>query len=164
MPDEMKVVPLYPPADPKESNPVAIPAESEARHKIALRWSEKLVKQFTPVSDYFLANYHRLKNDRGTETPLRSTEAMLIIQIMRYKWDARAPYPTLGKLAKQMGISTRSVRANLKSLEDLGFIRRERNMYGGPNHYHFDGLIQALEKMLAADEAEADRAEMEGGQ
>ncbi|MGA7124403.1 MAG: hypothetical protein WBY94_30150 [Polyangiaceae bacterium] len=35
---------------------------------------------------------------------INSTEAMLVIQLHDFKWDARAPYPTVRTLAERMGL------------------------------------------------------------
>lgn len=120
------------------------------KQSIEARWTKALARQFCPVSSYFLANYHRLRphpNARG----LTSTEAMLIIQLIDHKWDDRAPYPTLRTLASRMGLSVRGVRNALQSLSELGYVRRELSMTGGPTRYHLDGLNKALEALMADD-------------
>lgn len=81
---------------------------------------------------------------------MNSTEAMLIIQLLDYKWDSRAPYPTVKTIAQRMGLSQRMVRSALKSLEDGGYIHRDPMSSGGPNRYYFEGLFTALEQFIAS--------------
>ena len=126
--------------------------EDKPNYSVQARWTERLGKRFCPVSSVFLANYHRLRpheNARG----LNSTEAMLVIQILDHKWTTKAPWPSVPTLAKRLGISTRAVRAALKSLEDGGWLRREYRNHG-TNLFHFDGLFAALEALMDADNAQ----------
>lgn len=124
--------------------------------KIESRWTPQLAKRFCPVSSFFLSNYHRLKPHEAARG-LNSTEALLIIHLMDYKWDDRAPFPTLTTISKRMGLTVRAVRSAVKNLEDLGYLKRERSRSGGPNRYHLQGLFKALEELQSRD-AEASRA------
>jgi DNA-binding MarR family transcriptional regulator len=125
------------------------------------RWTLRLSSQFCPVSSYFLHNYYRLRPHEGAQG-LTSTEAMTLIQIIDHKWDRRAPWPTLGTLAKRLGSTERTVRATIKRLEALGYIQREYAPHGGPNRYHLDGLFKALEQMMDADLAAQDAQAAQG--
>lgn len=121
------------------------------------RWTERLGRYFTPVSDYFLENYHRLRphpNARG----LNSAEAMLIIQLMSFKRDHRAPFPSHKTLAERMGMSERMVRQHARALVDQGYLQCERKTAGGVNRYHLEPLFAALEKLMDED---ASRPEQE---
>jgi hypothetical protein len=130
-------------------NPILSKPQSHAS-KVALRWSGPLSAQFCPVSSYFLANYHRLASQPG-ERGLNSTEAMLIIQLMDFKWDERLPFPSLGTIADRMAITRRHVRDTLKSLEGRGYVKRIANTNGGTNKYDFAGLIGKLETLMQAE-------------
>ena len=113
---------------------------------IAARWTPHLATMgWTPVSNYFLANYHRLK--------ISSIEAMVVIHLISYKWSAAAPYPSLAKIAKKMGLTTTSVRSHVRNLEKRRLVVRESKS-GSTNRFHFDGLFEQLESLLRADERE----------
>lgn len=131
-------------------------------NKLNARWGARLAKPFSPVSRYFLHNYWRLAPHSGARG-LNSTEAMLIIQILDHKWDERAPFPTLATLGQRMGLSPRALRSTVKRLEELKYITREPSPYGGPNKYHFDGLIKALHELMDKDVEEQDVKEVAGG-
>lgn len=103
-------------------------------------------------------SYHRLRPHEGARW-LNSTEAMVLIHILDHKWDGRAPFPPLTKLAPRMGLSVRAVRAAVKRLEDLGYMRREPSPFGGPNRYHFDGLLAALHRLQDEDAAKKEAKE-----
>lgn len=137
--------------EPAASESEAAPeGERKRRHGAQERWTEQLGRYFTPVSDYFLANYHRLRphpNARG----LNSAEAMLIIQLMSFKRDRRAPFPSHKTLAERMGMSERMVRQHVRALVTQGYLQCERKTAGGVNRYHLEPLFAALEKMMAED-------------
>jgi len=117
---------------------------------IEQRWTKKLAKPFCAISSYFLEHYAELTPHPGAKG-LTSTEAMLIVQLMDFKWDERAPYPTVKTLATRLGISTRQTRATVQRLESLGYLRRDPFLNGGPNRYYLDGLFRALENMKDAE-------------
>src|SRR5690349_17521061 len=99
---------------PQKSDP-----EHDRRHSVARRWTPLLSKRFCPVSSAFLEHYHELQAAPGARA-MNSTEAMLLVHLMDHKWDERAPFPTVSKLAERMGLSARGVRNAMKNLEDSG--------------------------------------------
>src|SRR5438045_1934059 len=81
------------------------------------RWTEKLMRRgFTPVAVVFLQRYARLV------PKLSHAETLLIIHLMSFKWDEKAPYPSVGLLAERLGVSTRYVRKMLKRLGALHYV------------------------------------------
>jgi hypothetical protein len=130
-----------------EDVPTATQPSAENTRSIEKRWTPLLAKRFCPVSSAFLELYHELRPHSGARG-LNSTEAMLLIHLIDHKWDERAPFPTVARLATRLGLSTRMVRGALKNLEDNGYVRRDPMPNGGPNRYHFDGLFRALEALL----------------
>jgi Helix-turn-helix domain len=128
------------------------------KYSVEARWSKLLAERFCPVSSFFLHSYHRLCPHAGARG-LNSSEAMLIIQLVDFKWGADAPWTTVPLLAKRMGLTPRQVRATLRSLEQLGYVKRAPSMTGGPNRYHLEGLFAALEKLMVEDAAAKDELE-----
>ena len=131
----------------------APPGPPSPDRSVAARWTARLAERYTPISEVFLHNLHRLRrhpNERG----LNPTETLIIIQIMSHKWDGRAPFPALTSIAERMSLDVRTVRASVKRLENLGYLRREPSLNGGPNAYHLDGLFRALEALQDEDEAQ----------
>ena len=108
-------------------------------------WGAELGSQFTAISAYFLINYSR--------AGLSATDFTFICQLFFHKWDERAPYPSLAKIAERMGVSHRYVRKVCASLESRGFVRRELSKTGGSSRYHLDGLISKFEAMKLEDDA-----------
>lgn len=123
------------------------PRESDidtVQRQISHRWSARLASGgWTPVCDYFLRNYHRLK--------ISHSEAMVIIHLMSFKWDAAAPFPALKTIATRMGITAPSVRTHLRSLEKRQYLKREMQT-GRTNLFYLDGLFEALEELMDEDE------------
>lgn len=100
---------------------------------------------FTPVSVFFLDNYHRLR------PPLKNREALLVVHLMRHKYDTRSPFPSVKSLAVKMGISMTAVRSHLRNLELKGYLKREARR-ATTNVFHLDGLFDRLETLIAAEE------------
>ena len=130
-------------------------AADPVTRSVAARWTPKLAKSFTPVSDYFLENYHRLK------FPLTSAEAMLVIQLMSFKWDEEMPYPSFKRLATRMGKSVTAVRKDARSLQGKGCLRRYKQV-GTTNRFDLTPLFEQLEVMQKQDDAAKAKAETVG--
>ncbi len=106
------------------------------------RWTPALAKNgWTPVVDDFLDNYAELGITPG--------EAMLIVHLMRHKWDKNAPYPGFETLGRQMGITPTSVRNHVRSLEKKKLLVREMRV-SQTNKFHLTPLFERLEKHVAA--------------
>lgn len=150
-PPQLGANPLAAQSGAQVAHPGPVPQPQGVDRSVAARWTPRLAAHyFTPVSEVFLHNLHRLRPHDGARG-LNPTETLVIIQIMSHKWDGRAPFPALTTIAERIGLDVRSVRASVKRLEGLGYLRREPSPYGGPNRYHLDGLFQALERLLDED-------------
>jgi DNA-binding Lrp family transcriptional regulator len=97
-----------------------------------------------PLPVYFLDNYHRLPG------PVKNLEALIIIHLMRHKYDARAPFPSLKTISKKMGLSDTAVRVHVRNLEKKGVLRRELRR-SRTSAYHFEGLVTRLEQLIEQD-------------
>ena len=119
------------------------PPEGAKARKPADRWTPALVKEgFTPVSNFFLAHYHDLKPE------ITHGEAMLIIQLMSFKWDADMPYPSYKTLAKRMLLKDAQARSLARGLQRKGYLRRHVRM-NMPNRFDLTPLFRALEELRA---------------
>jgi DNA-binding GntR family transcriptional regulator len=114
--------------------------------EVSARWTEALTSQgWTPVADFFLDSYAKL------DPPLTNAEAMLIIHLIRHKWDAAPPFPGFATLAKRMGISPTAARAHARSLENKGYLVRQMRV-GTTNKFDLSKLFTALERMQAFEQ------------
>lgn len=138
--------------EPAEEQP---PAHAP-KYGVEQVWGPKLGKSFTAVSNFFLANAHRLANGNG----LTPTEMLVVIQILSFKWSSQAPFPSLRSIATRMHLSVRTVRDTVRRLEGLGLVQRELNPNGGRSRYHFEGLFKQLEALMAQDIAAKDASEV----
>jgi DNA-binding MarR family transcriptional regulator len=134
-----------------------VPATKAVQRVVGERWTPRLAKTgWTPICDYFLKNCRRLK--------VSPTEAMVIIQLMSFKWDAKAPFPSLKTIANRMGITATSVRSHIRNLEKRELLLR-RMMVGTTNRFFLEPLFQKLEAMMDEDDvvakAKAERIEEE---
>lgn len=74
---------------------------------------------------------------------LTPAEAVFALQVMSFKWDDEAPYPSYGRVARQMGVSETYARKLARSLEDKDLlIRRPRE--GTTNKFDFRPLFMQL--------------------
>lgn len=138
---------VTPPSNRNRVTPVAPRTESTDR-KVSTRWTERLAAAgWTPVCDAFLEGYHRLN------PVISNPEAMLIIHLMRHKWDSKMPFPGSKLLAKRMGISATAVRGHARSLERKGYLKRIKRT-GTTNKFDLSPLFRALEAYLDTVEAE----------
>jgi biotin operon repressor len=121
-------------------------------HQIRERWSEQIIRGgFTAVPMNFLRRYSRLG--------LNATDAMLLIHIMAYRWDRHLPFPSLTRIAEEMGLSTSQVRFRMARLEKDGYIERVYRK-GRSTLYNPSGLIQKLEKDLETAEVPVNDVEI----
>lgn len=117
--------------------------KAQPLREVSNRWTEPLTKQgWTPVSDFFLDHYARL------EPPITNAEAILVIHLIRHKWDDAPPFPGFTTLAKRMGISATAARAHARSLENKGYLLRQMRV-GTTNKFDLKRLFTALEKQQA---------------
>ena len=108
---------------------------------VAKRWTPKLAKHWTPVARTFLEHF------AGLKPPLTAAEAMLVIQLVSFKWDEAKPFPSVSTLAARMGCGERNIRKMLKRLEAVGYVVREERV-GTSNLYELGGLFRKLEQVL----------------
>lgn len=116
-------------------------SENALLRSVNNRWTPALCSGgWTPVSDFFLENYHALPR------PIKTAEAMLVIHIVRHKWTQEKPFPSLKRLAKRMGISATAVRNHLRSLDKKGYVKRVPRS-GFSNAFDLEPLFRALEEL-----------------
>lgn len=122
--------------------------KQERDRSVQGRWGELLTSAgFAPVPSYFLRLYHKLQVCSGKRArPMNSTEAMIIIHLSDFKWDERDPWPSVGTIAERLGISVRSTREAMSTLEKAGLLTRKLSNRGETNRYNFKGLIVKLEE------------------
>lgn len=109
----------------------------EEKYSFAFKWSEDIAPiGFTQVPNCLLTCQ--------SELGITSTELNVMLQILRYKYDDRAPFPALSTVASHIGISVGAVRRNLRSLENKGLIRRFYRR-SNTNLFDFNPLIKRLD-------------------
>ena len=93
---------------------------------------------WAPVPLVFFSRFARLE--------VSPTEGLLLLQLLSFKWDERMPFPTVGALAKRVGLTTRAVRSALSRLESKALLKRVPK--GRRNAYDLSGFFTALEGLL----------------
>lgn len=124
---------------PKRAKAPARPPRVGA--KVGARWTRRIASRgFAPIAQVFLSAYAQ------KPLGLSTTEAMLVIQLISFKWTAEAPFPRVRVLAQRLGVTTRAVSMQLKRLEERGFVARIHR----DRRYRFDmtGLFKALENWM----------------
>ena len=114
-------------------------SEAAVQRQVSARWTQILVGGgWTPVSDFFLEHYSRLS------PPITNAEAMLILHLMTYKWDANPPFVGFSTLAKRMAMTATAVRMHARSLDKKGYLVRQKRI-GTTNKFDLTPLFRALE-------------------
>jgi hypothetical protein len=111
---------------------------------VVTRWggdSALLVDGFVAVPTVFLKHFSELNPS------LTPTEALFIIELMVFKWDQRAPYPSYKSLAARMGVSEVYTRKLARTLQQKGFLSREERV-GATNRFDLTPLFSQLSKHL----------------
>lgn len=121
----------------------SFPAEDTIvpNRSLAARWgSQQLFEEgFVGVPAGFLRCYTLLN--------LSNSEAMFVLQLMSFKWNENAPFPSYKTLAQRMGITTEMARRHAKSLEDKHLLVRVKRT-GQSNAFDLRPLSSALEQLL----------------
>jgi hypothetical protein len=131
-------------------NVVAFPGDEKASsvHGFAQRWGgeelfrELFGKGYVPVPSLFLQHYARLI------PPLNSGEAMFVLQLMDFKWDAKHPFPGYKTIAKRMGVTDKMARTHAKNLETSKYLIRHMRV-GRTNRFDLTPLFEALARSIA---------------
>lgn len=110
--------------------------------------------RFTLDPHSFTRNIGRLKiGDSG---------ALLVGQLMTYKWDERMPFPSVSALAAGLGWSERKVQRTAADLEKDGFLKRKyRKNHAADNDTTEYDLTPLFEKIKAMEDADAQAAREE---
>lgn len=118
------------------------PRENQnSNRSLAARWgSDRLFDEgFVALPATLLRLYARLD--------LSNSELVFILQLMSFKWDENAPFPSYNTLAQRMGITPEMARRHAKSLEHKGLLRRVKRT-GRSNAFDLQPLSAALESFL----------------
>jgi DNA-binding MarR family transcriptional regulator len=135
-----------------KKNVVDFPAAGKvgSKHAFVERWKHEALfkKGYIPLPVLFLHHYAELK-----PFPLTSGEALFVLHLMEFKWDAENPFPGYKTLAKRMGITDKMARRHAQSLEQKHYLIREIRI-GQTNRFDltplFDALLKAIVKKDAA--------------
>jgi len=106
---------------------------------VGSRWTPILGRRLVNIPHVLLESYHSLG--------LSMRDVMLVIQLMSFKRDERAPFPSQELLATRMGLSTVTIRQSLYAMRDANFIRIDNHPHRS-NSYHLESLFGVLESHL----------------
>lgn len=96
--------------------------EKESSRGVATRWGGDkriLAEGFVAVPTGFLTGFAKIR-----PYGLSVAEAMFVLELMVFKWDAKNPYPSYGTLAERMGVSPAYARKLARSLVNKGYLWR----------------------------------------
>lgn len=117
---------------------------NESARSFVKRWKHQslFARGFLVVPTLFLHHYAHLKPH-----PLSPGEALFVLHLMEFKWDAKAPFPGYKTLATRMGLSDKMVRRYAQSLETKKYLRRVVRV-GQTNRFDLTPLFDALSKAV----------------
>lgn len=107
---------------------------------LVARWKHEDIfdNGFVPIPERFLELYTKLKPNA-----LSTSEALFVLQVMSFKWSAKAPFPSYARIAERMGVTDKAVRRIAQSLENKGYLKRISRI-GTTNKFDFVSLFDAL--------------------
>lgn len=126
----------------------------KTRRKLATRWGSHRCffrEGWVGVPVSFLCRYG---SPKMPSSGLTASEAMFVLQLMAFKWDARDPYPSYHTLAERMGITDKQVRRYAQSIERKGLLERSARI-GSSNNFDLTKLFDALHDLLKAERQQA---------
>ena len=93
---------------------------------------------------------------------LDAIDMNIILHLSHYWWTADTlPFPSVGTIAKAIGVTPRTVQKRITGLQAIGLltrIERRKTRFGSDtNLYSFDGLIAAAQPFAAEKVAERER-------
>jgi len=81
------------------------------------------------------------------ELGLKAVELVVIINLVRFWWEpGNLPFPSLDKMAVEMGTSTRTIYRTISTLEEKAFVRKVEES-GKPTRYDLTGLVKRLKEI-----------------
>ena len=91
---------------------------------------------------------------------LKPIEMNVLIHLIQYWWfESNLPHPSVGRMAKALGVTDRTIQRTIKGLCELGFMEKEerrKTKHGSLTNLHsFNGLIEKLKPY--ADEKVAEK-------
>lgn len=127
---------------------------AESAHSFIKRWKHRNLfeRGYLVVPSLFLHHYAHLKPHS-----LTPGEAMFVLHLMEFKWDAKAPFPGYKTLAVRMGLSDKMVRRYAQSLEAKKYLKREMRV-GRTNRFDLTPLFDALSKAVGQKQKSQQRA------
>lgn len=95
---------------------------------------------------------------------LDALDMNIILHLVQYWWlQDNLPHPSVGTIAQAIGVTDRTIQKRIKSLEELGLVKREerRHTKNGSvtNLYSFDGLIEAVKPFAEEKIAESSKTQ-----
>src|SRR4029077_20176723 len=94
-------------AFPKEKSGEMLRASRDGPRSATERWGGNQIlfsDGFLIVPTKFLRRYASLN------PPLTAGEALFVLQLMTFKWERAAPFPSYGSIAKAMGVTDKMAR------------------------------------------------------
>jgi DNA-binding MarR family transcriptional regulator len=127
------------------SGSVSGAGKSSTNHSLAARWGSLQLfdEGFVGVPASLVTRYAKLGLSAG--------EFVFVLELMVFKWDEQAPFPSYHTLARRMGITTEMTRRHAKSLESKGMLKRLRRT-GQSNVFDLLPLTNTLKALLDCEQ------------
>lgn len=142
--------------------PVERPKKARAKAKITsndFKWGkEVMAKKFTVIPNLLLDNLQALK--------IRSAQLVVLIALIEKWWEKEnLPYPSMSKLAEQIGIKKAAVQRSINQLAEnkIIIVNRRRTKKNGntSSEYSFEPLVKRLKEFAEKQTATENRHKRE---
>lgn len=82
-------------------------------------------------------NYTKVPNEYIRDPSITSSEFRVLVSILSYGYGNHPSFPSQDTIAQDIGLTTRAIRYNLKSLIKKGLISYKRRGFNKSNVYNF---------------------------
>ncbi len=107
--------------------------------KSLVDWAGTKKYGYVQLGTFFLDHVQQLKISDG--------ELVLIVQILRYSWEGKLPFPGVSTLAKKIGKTTRTVQLRMHALRDKKLVKVVSRP-GTSNVYDFEPMFDQLRALV----------------
>jgi hypothetical protein len=127
------------------SRSVSDAGKPATNHSLAVRWGSLQLfdEGFVGVPAALVTRYAKLGLSTG--------EFVFVLELMVFKWNEQAPFPSYHTLAQRMGVTTEMTRRHAKSLEAKGMLKRLRRT-GQSNVFDLLPLTNTLMAVLELEQ------------
>lgn len=117
--------------------------KKSSNYDFASKWSISVERYgYTSIPNLLIINQRKLLITNG--------EMVVLINILKYMWSDKNPYPAVSSIAGHSGMASKTIRKHIRSLENKGLVRRIFRK-SNTNEYSLEPLRRKLELLVTSN-------------